>query len=249
MVNIDTVYQRVLAIANKEQRGYITPQEFNLFANQAQVEIFEQYFYDYNQFQKIPGNDTVYADVDDMLEEKIQIFEDDDDFTDISNYVPAGANPNLKELPDYIYRVEAIYIDVNACEIVNTKDYMSCATGGPMVAPSLTRPIANIRNNRLRVAGPLTGSNTNPAVAAYPLTLPTRIIYIRRPDNVRWGYFVISEKALYNVNASANFELHQSEETELVYKILKLGGIAMQREDVMRAGQLLEQSQIQQEKK
>ena len=33
MVNIDTIYQRVLATANKEQRGYITPQEFNLFAN------------------------------------------------------------------------------------------------------------------------------------------------------------------------------------------------------------------------
>ena len=31
-VNIDTVYQRVLAIANKEQRRYITPQEFNLLA-------------------------------------------------------------------------------------------------------------------------------------------------------------------------------------------------------------------------
>ena len=37
-VNIDTVYQKVLAIANKEQRGYITPQEFNLYANLAQQE-------------------------------------------------------------------------------------------------------------------------------------------------------------------------------------------------------------------
>ena len=33
-VSVDTVYQRVLAILNKEQRGYVTPQEFNLFANQ-----------------------------------------------------------------------------------------------------------------------------------------------------------------------------------------------------------------------
>ena len=31
-ISIDDVYQKVLAIANKEQRGYITPQEFNLFA-------------------------------------------------------------------------------------------------------------------------------------------------------------------------------------------------------------------------
>ena len=36
-VNIDTVYQRVLAAANKEQRGYITPLEFNLMANQAKM--------------------------------------------------------------------------------------------------------------------------------------------------------------------------------------------------------------------
>ena len=36
-INIDTVYQKVLAFANKEQRGYITPQEFNLFADQAQL--------------------------------------------------------------------------------------------------------------------------------------------------------------------------------------------------------------------
>ena len=48
MININTVYQKVLAIINKENRGYLTPQEFNLFANQAQIEIFEQYFFDLN---------------------------------------------------------------------------------------------------------------------------------------------------------------------------------------------------------
>ena len=74
-VNVDTVYQRVLAIANKEQRGYITPQEFNLLANQAQMEIFEQYFYDLDQFRAKPGNDTTYSDMIDLLEEKIDIFE------------------------------------------------------------------------------------------------------------------------------------------------------------------------------
>ena len=52
MVNIDTVYQKVLMIANKEQRGYITPQEFNLFANLAQSEIVEQYFYDHSKIVK-----------------------------------------------------------------------------------------------------------------------------------------------------------------------------------------------------
>ena len=61
MVNIDTVYQRVLAIANKEQRGYITPLEFNLLANQAQLDVFEQYFYDRNQTARGPGNSTPFS--------------------------------------------------------------------------------------------------------------------------------------------------------------------------------------------
>ena len=63
-----------MAIANKEQRGYITPQEFNLFADQAQKEIFEQYFYDINQFNRIPGNQTEFSDQLYMLEEKIAPF-------------------------------------------------------------------------------------------------------------------------------------------------------------------------------
>lgn len=73
-ISINTVYQKVLAIANKEQRGYITPQEFNLFSDQAQKEIFEQYFYDINQFNRVPGNQTEFSDQLYMLEEKIAPF-------------------------------------------------------------------------------------------------------------------------------------------------------------------------------
>ena len=74
MVSVDNVYQKVLALANKEQRGYITPQEFNLFADQAQMEIFEQYFYDLNQFKRVPGNNTKYADMVDLIDEKLYPF-------------------------------------------------------------------------------------------------------------------------------------------------------------------------------
>ena len=58
-VSIDSVYQKVLALANKEQRGYITPLEFNLLANQAQDIIFEQYFYEIKQWNDSgSGNST-----------------------------------------------------------------------------------------------------------------------------------------------------------------------------------------------
>ena len=97
-VNINTVYLRVLAIANKEQRGYLTPQEFNTLANQAQLDIFEQYFYDLNQFLRLPGNDTIHADAADMLEEKIEKF----------SIVNAPAtNTNLDVLN--VYRLGAVF--------------------------------------------------------------------------------------------------------------------------------------------
>ena len=51
--------------------------------------------------------------------------------------------------------------------------------------------------------------------------------YIKTPAKVVWGYAVINDKALYNSGSSANFELHRSDETEIVYKILSLAGIVI----------------------
>ena len=73
-VSINEVYKRVLAIANKEQRGHITPLEFNNLATQVQLEIFEQYFYDISQASRKPGNSTEHSDNLHILEEKIAPF-------------------------------------------------------------------------------------------------------------------------------------------------------------------------------
>ena len=53
------------------------------------------------------------------------------------------------------------------------------------------------------------------------------ISYIRKPVKVQWGYNVINNKALYNAGTAQDFELHSSDQTELVYKILGLAGITI----------------------
>jgi hypothetical protein len=40
---INEVRNTVMAILNKDNNGYVTPEEFNLFAKQAQLELFEEY--------------------------------------------------------------------------------------------------------------------------------------------------------------------------------------------------------------
>ena len=74
MVPIDTVYQRVLALANKEQRGYITPLEFNLLANQAQMQIFEQYFYDLDQVKRTDSEESSLSDMEELIKNKLTVF-------------------------------------------------------------------------------------------------------------------------------------------------------------------------------
>ena len=153
-VNIDTVYQRVLAISNKEQRGYITPQEFNLFANQAQMDIFEQYFYDLNQFSRVNGNDTVYADMVSIVEEKIQIFEEYAgaditnvaiDINDTSNRTYILSAPPLST----IHRLDQLIVNNRNVEIVNNKNFnrferYNQTNQAPLFKPSANRPIGTM---------------------------------------------------------------------------------------------------------
>jgi len=236
-ISVDTVYQKVLALANKEQRGYITPQEFNLFANQAQMEIFEQYFYDLNQFARVPGNEYVYSDIDDMLEEKLQIFDNTDGESVVDAYVGAGLGGVNKRLPDYIYRVHRVEFNNISCEILKTKDFNACRYGGPLVAPSNRRPVVNIRKNIMRCVG-----DDNSFIT------PTGVFYFKAPQVVSWGYIVVTDKALYDETTSTDFELHLSEESELIYRILALAGISIEKPNLTQMAAGLEQTKVQQEK-
>ena len=75
-INVNTVYQTVLLILNKEQRGYMTPLEFNKTGAQAQLEIFETYFDSLNQQIRVPQTTADYSSRLVSLDEKISIFKE-----------------------------------------------------------------------------------------------------------------------------------------------------------------------------
>jgi len=219
MVSVDTVYQKVLAFANKEQRGYITPQEFNLFADQAQKEIFEQYFYDINQFSRTSGNSSEYSNVIDNINEKIAPFET----------VGAGIN-----LASNLYRLGTVTANGREVEEVQPNELLY------MNNSAISKP-TNSRRVYVRT-GPL-------AVTVTPVTTGVSYTYIRLPNKPIWGYAVIGTKAPWDGgDNSVDFEIHASEEPELVYKILKYAGLSMKRDDIAKGGQGLESLLTQQEK-
>ena len=240
-VSVDTVYQRVLTLANKEQRGYITPQEYNLFANQAQMELFEQYFVDIIKYNNVPGNTQEFSDPLSILYEKIGEFDVQRDDAWMLANMPVLVN-NTMDIPwDQIYKLGTVRVGSAQVEMVNTKDF-DAARELPLTTPSAVRPIGTTTAFGLRVA---IGAND---FAIPGDDLEMSISYIMRPPRVEWAYVIVNDKALYNDNISVDFELHSSEETELVYKILKFAGVSMKREDISQSGQGLESLQIQQEK-
>ena len=76
----------------------------------------------------------------------------------------------------------------------------------------------------------------------------TNINYIRKPVDVYWGYTMINGEALYNPASSINFELHASEETELVLKILSLAGVVIRDPQLYQIAAAEDAKNIQQEK-
>ena len=74
---INSVRNTVQGVLNKNNYGYISPQDFNLYAKQAQMEIFEEYFTAYNKVinmenGRVAGTD--YADIEQPLAEVLEYF-------------------------------------------------------------------------------------------------------------------------------------------------------------------------------
>jgi len=245
-ISVDTVYQRVLGILNKEQRGYLTPQEFNLFANQSQLDIFEQYFYDINQFGRLPGNSTEFSDMLNLLNEKINIFEKN------AAMIYAGGYWNM---PTDIYRLGTITyanqittlslypvpnttvttIVPTEVERVNYNEFLYISQS-PLTKPTNARPVFVANDLGYKVYGDSA------------LTSGITCNYIKKPAKVEWKYQMVFGEALYDSTASVNFELHPSEETDLVIKILEFAGLAISDIGMYQVASQMEMNTIQQEK-
>ena len=220
MINIDTVYQKVLALANREQRGYITPQEFNLIADKAQLDIFDSYFHDIKTAYYKPKNQTGFSDELEILSEKLQPFRSS---TTIEN---DGSSATLT-LPTNLYRIDTIsktegeVIELSKKEILLTES-------NPLTKATINRTVyVREADNIIRLYPTPAGTEIN--------LISFEIEFFKKPTLPNWGYVVVNEKALYNSSTSTNFELHLSEEEGLVVRILELAGVVINRPDLQQA--------------
>lgn len=236
MVNINSVYQKVLVLCNKEQRGYITPQEFNHLADRAQLEIFESYFHDMKTAVHKVQNQTEESDEVEMLLEKLSVHRVIGDAITIDT---SSGVVNTATFANTPYKLSSLRMGDQVIEEVTRSEFAQLLMH-PLTTPTAQRRIYfRTGENAFTVYPVPTAQNLSdyPAVADY----------IVAPTTPSWGYVVVNDNALYNGNTSVNFDLHPSEEEKLVTRILELAGIVINKPGLAQIGSQMLQRDIQTE--
>lgn len=227
---INSVRNTVLSILSKDVRGYLTPEEFNLFSKQAQTEIFEQLNFDYSNAmnkQNAGLHGSGYSDIAEKIAEVL------DQFIvrwrlyfnniNLQFYMP-GKDPAHTNQP-LAYRLDnLIYNDIIEIDKVDRRKILNLISS-PMTAPSELYPVYTINEYGINI---------------YPTTIINDVIveYLRYPKDPKWTYTSLSNgEALFNQGATdyQDFELPQAYETDLVIKICQYAGVSIREEEVVQA--------------
>ena len=242
-INVDTVYKTVLSILNKEQRGYMTPDEFNKVATQVQLEIFESYFDDLNQQLRVQQSSTEYADRQKNIDNFLSIFKTVGNCTYTTDHFTVPAN--LHKIGTVIYKDE---IEVERVQ----KDYLLYLNLSPLTKPTKSFPLYLYEDATLGTIGT---TPSLPKIYVYPKDITGNgvisVSYIRKPNNVQWGYTGLggvpwtTGPYIYSPANSMQFDLDAAEQTNVITKILMYAGVIIRDPEIIQvAAQRSQQEEI-----
>ena len=227
---IDSVRNTVLSVINKNNYGYISPADFNQFAKQAQLDIFEQYFQKYNnQINKENArmSGTGLADIAKQYEEVISTFSESAQLVQVSG--------NTYALPADYYLLDVIQYNPTTKIVEPIAESKLRYMSSTLMAPTQTFPLYVQRGNNIDIQ-PVTINGAADITA----------FYIRYPRDPKWTYFtLVNGEPVFNQSALdyQDFELPDSDEPELVNLILQYAGISVREGDVYTFGDREEQKE------
>lgn len=132
---INSVRNTVLSVLNKNNYGYISPSDFNLYAQNAQVEIFEEYFSSYNKVinaENARAAGTDYADMEQPIAEVLEFFLRTDYLSKIS------ANKFSLPTPTTTGYYSYMLLDVQCKPVILKTGTNTAVTAGQLVDSTAT---------------------------------------------------------------------------------------------------------------
>lgn len=223
---INSVRDTVLSILNKNNYGYISPADFNLFAKQAQLEVFSAYFKELNQIINAENgrmSGTEYADLNKGTRESIDVFSRTVTLTQTG----AGANtyftPSQATTNDDYYLINKVLGGGVEAERV-THGKITLLNSSLLTSPSAQYPAYILEADRITLfPNTITGAND------------VTCQYIRYPRDPKWTFSVLSNgEPVFNQSLPdyQDFEVPIDDETDLVYRILQMAGLSIREGDV-----------------
>lgn len=238
--SINAVYSVVKDVANANNRGFVTPSQFNQFAVVAQQEVFQEQLAAFdNELAKRKRGVAHSRGAFNSLE---QI---EDTLRNLLRYEAAlsHSSANKYSLPSnyaYVLNVQANDID---CPVIPSYVAQN-VNRGFLSAPKETSPVCVIDGTEV-IAYPNTfasGDDFSITYYKYPQgTVPAT--GAASTSNPTWAYTTVSNVAIYNPVNSIDFELPKSLEYRLAIKILSYIGINMREADIVQFTQLKEQQE------
>lgn len=233
MVSINDVRETVLAICNKNNYGYISPDDFNLYAKQAQLDIFNEYMNQYNYYINLENQHTSGSDLADLAEgvrEEIEMFISSATLTYDATSTGIYSSFNA---PDNWYHINVLTYTggTSPAEIAKgSKLDITRLANSNLTAPTTTYPMYVMSEE----ASP---NRLNGTVSVIPNDIQTDVecVYMRYPETPIWGYEnLVSGEPMYNASTSQDFEVSEDEESSLVDKILEKAGLSIREPEVYK---------------
>jgi len=231
-INVNTVYTTVLSILNKEQRGYLTPYEFNNLGRQVQLEIFESYFENLNQMLRVPQNSTDYADRVKLLEEKIAAFET----TAVVTVTLSGLFGRCS-LPADLHRFGMLEYTDSAklpveVEKLSRHEFLQ-ARRSQLTSPTRSHPICYLEGTNLNILPGIATAAANGTTGAGAQSY--QLEYVAKPMDPEWAFTVNSVGGyVYSSASSVDFQISDVDQTELILKILMYAGVVIRDPEIVQ---------------
>lgn len=226
---IDTIYKVLLTLINKENQGYVSPTEFNLLANNVQAEIFRSYFEEENldkNKQNRGMTNRGYSNLPFNQRQRITPFGNEADLVGV-----VKGKKTVFTLPEDVYFVEDNGVSTEEGRIldeIQRADIVRLI--GTEAQPSKIFPVYEPSNKQLNV---------------YPNTIRNlNVRYIRKPKAPKWTYYVIPNggEMFDPTNGSfQDFELHISEFSNIVMRMLSHFGVNLREAEVIQAAEILKE--------
>ena len=210
-MTINDVYNAVKFYANKEQRGFVKPSEFNTLAKQAQMELVNERLDKVRKYKSAEKTGTNYRGST----------EDPKDFLDELGRLSKSSSLSYAT-GTFSYPADMLHLQFlthgdgafsNTIEIVED-DNINYILRSNLSAPSLSYPVA---------------VRTSSGFEIFPTSIQSGVKarYYKEPASPVWGYQASGTDYIYNSNTSTQLELPESCHNDIIIKILKYIGISL----------------------